>query len=218
MYSMVALQASYSLPRSLFAPAPPPVRTHGLAPVAVDVPDEVLLEAIQNGDERALETLYRRYQRLTYALALRLVGNEGTAEDILQEAFLAVWRRAASYDRERGSVKTWLTGIVHHRAVDRLRANPTVEVVDGFDLLPPSRHLPDIADRAIGNVAGEDVRRALEELPAEQRQAITLAYFAGWTHVEIARHAGVPVGTVKGRMRLGLEKLRRQLAAYGPSH
>ncbi len=173
--------------------------------------DEALLGALPDRLE-AMDALYYRHAGPALGLAVRMLGDLQAAEDVVQDAFVALWRNACRYQPERGTVRSWLMGIVHHRAIDRLRGRAPTADLDDLERLPAGRQLPDVADQALRNVAGEQVRRALGTLPKEQREAIALAYFGGWTHVEIARRAGVPVGTVKGRMRLGLEKLRRQLA------
>jgi RNA polymerase sigma-70 factor (ECF subfamily) len=210
---MAVAEIQPAIPQPYYAAGRPPVHSFDPTPQTFEVPDESLMEALQAGEPEALDLLYRRHGRLAFALALRITGDESAAEDVVQDAFLAVWRHAASYRPERGAVKTWLAGIVHHRAIDRLRGRTPTAALEAVEQLPPGRQLPDVADQALRNVSGERVRRALGALPAEQREVIALAYFGGWTQVEIARRAGVPVGTVKGRMRLGLEKLRRQLAA-----
>jgi RNA polymerase sigma-70 factor (ECF subfamily) len=210
---MAGAEMQPTIPHPYYTAGRPPVHAFDPSPRTLEVPDESLMEALQAREPEALDLLYRRYGRLAFALALRITGDESAAEDVVQDAFLSVWRHAASYQPERGAVKTWLTGIVHHRAIDRVRGRTPTSALEDVELLPAGRQIPDVADQALSNVSGEQVRRALGTLPAEQREVITLAYFGGWTHVEIARRAGVPVGTVKGRMRLGLEKLRRQLAA-----
>ena len=171
--------------------------------------DERLLEAVARSDLRALEALYERHKGAGYSLAYRIVGERGAAEDVLQDAFLAVWRRAQSFRPERGSVRTWLFSVIHHRAIDRLRASAS-----NAALVP----LEEIADRASDQPAvwqqvwrtqrGKEIREALDRLTPEQKKSIELAYFSGYTQSEIADLMGVPLGTVKGRMRNGLLKLR----------
>lgn len=171
--------------------------------------DDALLAAIARQDERAIATLYDRYGGLAYGLAYRILGDRAAAEDVVQEAFLSVWRRAVSFEAARGSARSWLLSIVHHRAIDRLRGTPgrarqdtpldEVEWVVAVD--DPWRDVELTLQR-------EALRRGLDGLPEEQRRAIELAYFGGYTQTEIAGATGVPLGTVKGRIRMGLHKLR----------
>jgi RNA polymerase sigma-70 factor (ECF subfamily) len=143
-----------------------------------------------------------------------MVGNRVTAEDITQEAFLSIWRSRLRYDRARGSVRTWVLGIVHNRGIDALRRSNVHdrrrETLDGVE----ERHeAPERTDvEAARREEARTVRSALETLPEEQRRTLELAYFGGFSHSQIAELLGMPIGTVKGRMRLGLEKLRVQLA------
>jgi RNA polymerase sigma-70 factor (ECF subfamily) len=172
---------------------------------------------VTEGDSAAFAVIYDRHGGVAYSLAYRMCGRAQAAEDVVQEAFLSAWRRASSYDPARGSLRTWLLGIVHHRAVDALRktggdARRRVDI--------PVEELDFDADiRVDGEVIERDrarfVRGAMDELPAEQRKVIELAYFGGFTHTEIADMLGVPIGTVKGRMRLGLSKLRTQFEPMG---
>jgi RNA polymerase sigma-70 factor (ECF subfamily) len=162
--------------------------------------DEDLVPLMARGDARAFEVLYERHGSAAYSLAYRIVGTRGLAEDVTQEAFLSLWRSGARYDPTRGSVRTWTLGIVHHRAIDALRRTTVHERRRADDEAA--------ADRA---ESGErtDVEAAL---PPEQSQVIELAYFGGFTHTEIAGMLEAPVGTVKGRMRLGLKKLHDGLS------
>jgi RNA polymerase sigma-70 factor (ECF subfamily) len=177
-------------------------------------PDEELIAALAQRDLNALEELYDRYNQIAYSLAYRIVGDRGVAEDVTQEAFLSIWRQAASYHREKASARTWLMSIVHHRSIDRLRHAATAGNTVPYDEIPESRaesDKPSIWQQAWSNVRGELVRGALERLPVEQKKSIELAYFSGYTQTEIAELMGVPLGTVKGRMRIGLQKLRTML-------
>ncbi len=175
--------------------------------------DEDVMTLAQEGDPRAFETLYDRHCGAAFSLAYRMVGNRVTAEDISQEAFLSIWRSRLRYRSERGSVRTWVLGIVHHRAIDALRRNFVHERrradAEGFEERQEARELTEV------EVARRDearqVRSAIETLPSEQSRVIELAYFGGFTHSQIAEMLETPIGTVKGRMRLGLEKLRREL-------
>ena len=159
------------------------------------------MSALAERDLSALATLYDRYGRLGYALAYRILGESEAAEDVVQDAFISAWRGAGSYRRERGNPRGWLLSIVHHRAVDVLRRKTA------FRPAP----LEVAEQRAERNVEQQTVRLALQTLPEAQRRTIELAYFGGYTHVELAELMGVPLGTVKGRMRIGLQKMRRAL-------
>jgi RNA polymerase sigma-70 factor (ECF subfamily) len=165
---------------------------------------------VGGGDSAAFEVVYERHGSVAYSLAHRMCGRGQAAEDIVQEAFLSAWRRASSYDAARGSVRTGLLGIVHHRAVDALRRTGS----DGrrrVDVPVEELELDagvSVSAEVIGRDQAGAVRDALGELPPEQSRVIELAYFGGFTHTEIAGMLGVPAGTVKGRMRLGLTKLR----------
>ena len=173
------------------------------------------MQEIRRGDERAFEALYDRHASAAYSLAYRMTGLPGVAQDVVQEAFLSLWRSHARYDQARGSVRTWLLGIVHNRAVDALRRSSPHD----------SRRASDegIAERleaaqrtdveVVQREEAREVQSALEALPAEQGRVIELAYFGGFTHTEIATMLEAPVGTIKGRMRLGLQKLRAQLTS-----
>jgi RNA polymerase sigma-70 factor (ECF subfamily) len=174
--------------------------------------DHVLIEALAGRDLSALSALYDRYGRVSYTLAYRILGEPETAEDVVQDAFLAAWRGAATFRRERGNARSWLLSIVHHRAVDLLRRRTAfrpapLEAADGT---PADA---DTAEEAARNVERGSVRAALETLPEAQRRTIELAYFGGYTQSELADLMGVPLGTVKGRMRIGLQKMRRVLGA-----
>jgi RNA polymerase sigma-70 factor, ECF subfamily len=176
--------------------------------------DEELMQLVQNGDPRAFETIYDRHGGAAFSLAYRMVGARAAAEDIVQEAFLAIWRSRVRYAQERGSVRTWVLGIVHHRAIDGLRRNLVHErrraSAEGIEERHEARERTDV--EAARREEARSVRAALESLPEEQVQVIELAYFGGFTHAQIAEMLKMPIGTVKGRMRLGLEKMRRQLA------
>jgi RNA polymerase sigma-70 factor (ECF subfamily) len=175
--------------------------------------DEELMELVADGDARAFEALYDRHGGAAFSLAYRMVGNRAVAEDVAQEAFLSIWRSRVRYQRERGSVRSWVLGIVHHRGIDALRRNLVHErrraSAEGIE----ERH--EAPERTDVEVARRDeartVRAAIEQLPDQQGQVIQLAYFGGFTHTQIAEMLEMPIGTVKGRMRLGLEKLRRSL-------
>ncbi len=180
--------------------------------------DEELISAICHGSEQAMEIFYQRYYRYAYALAYRLLHESTAAEDIVQEVFLSVWRKAATYQRQHGSVYSWLQAIVHHRAIDRLRSvanrnNQWAPLQVEGEQDPPSPQR-DVWEEAWQKEQSQLIRSALAQLPAEQRDVIELAYFQGYTHTEIATQKQIPLGTVKGRMRLGLQKMKNLLQAH----
>jgi RNA polymerase sigma-70 factor (ECF subfamily) len=172
--------------------------------------DEELVVQMSGADPRAFEVLYDRHAAVAYALARRIMGTPAAAEEVTQEAFLSAWRAAARYDPARASVRTWLLGIVHHRAIDALRRRDRRERGEVGDeriaeqLASERRTEEEVAERE----EADSVRALLAALPAEQRRVIELAYFRGYTQTEIAELIDAPLGTVKGRMRLALEKLR----------
>jgi RNA polymerase sigma-70 factor, ECF subfamily len=178
--------------------------------------DEELMEKVAANDADAFEVVLERHADAAFSLAYRICGRRSLAEDIAQEVFLSLWRSGARYDRARGSVRTWTLGIVHNRAVDALRRSGVHDRRRASDegieetLEAPERTDAQALDRAVSS----EIRGALGELPAEQRRVIELAYFGGFTHVEIASMLDTPVGTVKGRMRLGLQKLRGHLQGW----
>jgi RNA polymerase sigma-70 factor, ECF subfamily len=178
-----------------------------------DLADEELMGLVQGGDPRAFELLYDRHGGAAYSLAYRIVGRQAAAEDVVQEALLSIWRSRLRYDQTRGSVRTWILGIVHNRAIDGLRRNSVHDRRRESLELVEERF--EAGERTEVEVARREeartVRGALEALPSHQRRTVELAYFGGFTHTEIAQMLKEPVGTVKGRMRLGLEKMRRQL-------
>jgi RNA polymerase sigma-70 factor (ECF subfamily) len=176
--------------------------------------DEDLMPLVDRREPTAFEILFDRHGGAAYSLAYRIVGDRAKAEDVTQEAFLSLWRSGDRYDRARGSVRTWLLGIVRNRAIDVLRRDvhiaPSVSYEDELAVVEPSR--ADTGVEALRREAARQVRGALSVLPADQMRVIELAYFGGLTHSEIAEMLGMPLGTVKGRMRLGMEKIRTQLA------
>jgi RNA polymerase sigma-70 factor (ECF subfamily) len=178
--------------------------------------DEELMERVAGNDADAFEVVLERHADAAFSLAYRICGRRSLAEDIAQEAFLSVWRSGGRYDRARGSVRTWTLGIVHNRAVDALRRTGVHERRRASDEgIEETIEAPERTDsQAFDNAVSEEIRGALGELPAEQRRVIELAYFGGFTHLEIASMLDTPVGTVKGRMRLGLNKLRGHLQGW----
>jgi RNA polymerase sigma-70 factor (ECF subfamily) len=175
--------------------------------------DDDLMQLVRSGDARAFEVIYDRHAAAAFSLAYRIAGTRPAAEEVTQEAFLALWRSGARYDRTRGSVRTWILAIVHHRAVDALRRGAghdrrRAELEGVEDRLEAPERTPAEAAR---NQEAVVVRAAMQSLPSDQSRVIQLAYFGGYTHTEIAELLQAPVGTVKGRMRLGLQKLRGEL-------
>jgi RNA polymerase sigma-70 factor (ECF subfamily) len=177
--------------------------------------DEELMPLIGEKDPDAFEVFYDRHGGVAYSLAYRIVGERGAAEDVTQEAFISIWRSGARYDAARGSVRTWMLGIVRNRAIDFLRSKAGRAPKLDFDDDSILEHRPaseQTESEALQRETAQEVRGALDELPGEQAKVIQLAYFGGFSHSEIAGMLGVPLGTVKGRMRLGLEKIRGELA------
>ena len=184
-----------------------------------DLSDEALLNAIANGAVWAMESLYQRYSRILYSLAYRLVADHQVAEDLLQDAFLAIWRRSTSYSPQTGAARSWLISILHHRAIDhlrRVRRRSTLQDAPLEELeLDETTAFPDVWEDVWRSVKSSQVRAALMKIPAEQRLVIELAYFQGWTHTEIAEGVQIPLGTVKARLRLGLIHLKHALEQVG---
>jgi RNA polymerase sigma factor (sigma-70 family) len=182
------------------------------APSPVDEADRAVLVRIADGELAALEDLYDRYKTMAYSIAYRITNDATLAEDVVQDAFLGAWRNAARYIEARGSVKTWLLSIVHHRAIDAIRRRrPTTELPEVETALPLALTLPDVWAEVSASLDAETVRSALQALSGVQREALELAYFGGLTQGEIAERTGAPLGTVKSRMRLGLLAMRRTL-------
>lgn len=160
--------------------------------------------------------LYDRHNRASYSLAYRMMGERQAAEDLVQEVFLRVWRSTGSYRAERGSVRTWILSIVHHRGVDQLRSTSSRRrTQDKVEASAQTSQPSEAFSEAWRNSQREQVRQALDTLPAEQLNILELAYFSGYTHVEIAELLDLPLGTVKGRMRLGLKKIRDYFHSRG---
>jgi RNA polymerase sigma-70 factor, ECF subfamily len=181
--------------------------------------DEELMSLVERGRADAFEIIYDRHSAAAFSLAYRICGARAAAEDSIQEAFLSIWRGGGRYQRDRGSVRTWLLGIVHHRSIDSLRRNLVHDRRragdEGIEERFASRELTDV--EAARRDEARKVRAALDELPPDQCRVIELAYFGGFTHTEIAAMLETPIGTVKGRMRLGLEKMRTRLDLLGVS-
>jgi RNA polymerase sigma-70 factor, ECF subfamily len=185
--------------------------------VAADIrnlADEEVMQLVGEGDPRAFELLYDRHGAAAFSLAYRMVGDRVAAEDISQEAFLSIWRSRMRYDSARGSVRTWVLGIVHNRAIDALRRGSVHERRrEEFEGVEERHESPERTDvEAARREEARSVRSALDTLPVDQRRTIELAYFGGFSHSQIAELLDEPIGTIKGRMRLGLGKLRDQLS------
>src|SRR5215207_3490406 len=170
-----------------------------------DAADRAVLVRLADGELDALEELYDRYKTMAYSIAYRITNDASLAEDVVQDAFLGAWRNAARYIEGRGSVKTWLLAIVHHRAVDAVRRRrPTTELPEREDVPPPALRLPDVWEDVSASLDRDEIAAAMTTLSPVQREAIELAYWGGLTQQEIAERTGAPLGTVKSRVRLGL--------------
>lgn len=181
-----------------------------------DRTDRETMERLASGDLGALDRLYEHYGAMSYSIAYRITRDSSAAEDVVQEAFLGVWRNAARYADARGTVRTWLLSIVHHRAIDAIRRRrPTTELPETEAGLPTNLTMPDTWTEVAAGLDRLTVQAALARLSDVQREAIELAYFAGLTQTEIAERTGAPLGTVKGRLRLGLDALRAAMLAMG---
>lgn len=182
------------------------------------VTDATLLERIVQRRADSLEELYDRFGRPAYSLARRICVDETLAEDVVQEVFLVVWRDPGRFDPTRGSVSTWLLTLVHHRSVDAVRREVTRRKRsvpgggEGEEWNVPTG--PGADEAAIGGIMAGKVREALAKLPTDQREALALAYFGGYTQREVASLTGVALGTVKSRMFAGVRKLRSLLGPH----
>jgi RNA polymerase sigma-70 factor (ECF subfamily) len=176
--------------------------------------DEDLISLVGSGDARAFAAFYDRHSRAAYGIAYRLMNERQAAEDLTQDAFLKVWRSAGGYRPERGSVRTWILSIVRNRSIDQIRSLASRRrIQDRVERAAPTSQPSEAFAEAWRGYRRKRVGEALGTLPPEQREVITLAHLHGRTHKEIAQRLGLPLGTVKGRMRLGLKKLggRREL-------
>ena len=179
---------------------------------STDDADRAVLALVTAGQLEALQDLYDRYKTMAYSIAFRITSDAALAEDVVQEAFLGVWRNAGRYVESRGSVKTWMLSIVHHRAVDAVRRRrPTTDLPEREDVPPPALTLPDVWQDVSAGLDREEIAVAMATLSDVQREAIELAYWGGLTQQEISERTGTPLGTVKSRVRLGLLSLRRAL-------
>jgi RNA polymerase sigma-70 factor (ECF subfamily) len=171
--------------------------------------DENLIFFVGQGDAEAFTTLYERHSHAAFSLAYRVMGERQAAEDLAQDAFLKLWCSAKSYRPERGSVRTWLLSIVRNCGIDQIRSQASRRrTQDKIEASAPRSQPSEAFAETWRNSQRDQVREALDALPPEQLKILELAYFSGYTHVEIAELLGVPLGTVKGRMRLGLKKIR----------
>jgi RNA polymerase sigma-70 factor (ECF subfamily) len=182
--------------------------------------DQALLARVAAGDSRALDTLYNRYARVVYSAALRILGSAELAEEVVQETFWRVWRRSGTFQSERGQVSSWILGIAHNLAIDELRRqrarpSPVYDQEDRPVLRDMEDSRVDVAGAALDQEQRQLISAALSQIPSEQREAIELAYFSGLSQSEIAAQLQNPLGTVKTRIRLGLQKLRDILSAQG---
>jgi RNA polymerase sigma-70 factor (ECF subfamily) len=182
-----------------------------------ELADEDLMQLVRQGEAMAFELIYERHCSAAFSLAYRMTGKRSIAEDVVQEAFLSLWRSGARYDRTRGSVRTWTLGIVHNRAIDALRRGIVHDRRRASDEGIEERfEAPENTEvEAARRDESREIRAAMSGLPREQSQVIELAYFGGFTHTEIATMLGAPIGTIKGRMRLGLAKMRLALGDPG---
>ena len=184
-----------------------------------ELSDEFLIEAIAGGAMWALERLCHRYRGRFYALAYRMTADKMVAEELVQDAFLAVWQSATSYARPAGPIRSWLFSIIYHHAVDYLRSvrrRSTLQQVKWHEVEAYERFaISDVWEEAWSSAQIAELHACLDRLPINQRTVIKLAYFEGWTHTEIAQRCQIPIGTVKARIRLGVRHLRKALEHDG---
>lgn len=185
------------------------------APPLHRLPDEMLMSLMARGDAQAFAVLYRRHRQMALATAIQMCARAAIAEEVVQEAFLSFWRSRASFDRKRGSVRTWVLGIVRNRAIDTLRHGVGREMATTSDHgIAELLEADELTERdAAQRERSRALRAALDGLPPEQSRVIALAFYGGYSHSEIATMLDTPVGTVKGRMRLGLRKMAVSVAA-----
>lgn len=177
--------------------------------------DAELLSRIRAGDRTAVDDLYERFRRPAFALARRILVDESLAEDVVQEVFLSVWRDPSAYDRARGSLSSWLLSVVHHKAVDAVRREESQRrrqnLAEEDFALDEAGAVRDVEEEAWTRVVADQVRSALQTLSQPQREALTLAYYGGYTQREVAALTGTPLGTVKTRMLVGMRRLKAEL-------
>jgi RNA polymerase sigma-70 factor, ECF subfamily len=171
--------------------------------------DEDLISMVEAADAEAFATLYDRHSRAAFSLAYRMMGERQASEDLVQDAFLKVWQGASGYRADRGSVRTWILSIVHNRGIDQIRSQASRRrTQEKIEASAPRSQPSEAFAQTWRNSQRDQVREALNTVPPEQLKILELAYFSGYTHVEISDLLGLPLGTVKGRMRLGLKKIR----------
>jgi RNA polymerase sigma-70 factor (ECF subfamily) len=180
----------------------------------IAITDETLMLRVRDRDADALALLYDRHHRAAYSLAYRVLNDAGHAEDVVQESFLAVWRYAGRFEPSRGQLRAWLLTIVRRRAINHLRGKLSPGQLAELDERQPDLQQPEVWQQAYDAIRQTDIQAALQQLPQEQRLAIELAFFNGLSHSEIAARLGVPLGTVKSRIRLAFRKLRAVLEQY----
>jgi len=199
-----------------FSPEGPRVRPAGARRANLrELADEELMHRVRGGEARAFEVIFDRHGGASFSLAYRMCGRRALAEEVVQEAFLSLWRGSAGYDRLRGSVRSWVLAAVRHRAIDALRRGAAVESdrADAEELIQGIAGSERTESEVIRREEATELQGALGELPSDQRRVIELAYFGGFTHTEIADMLELPIGTVKGRMRLGLTKMRLAMSS-----
>ena len=183
-----------------------------------DLGDDQLITLVAHGEKEALEALYDRYGAAVYSMARYMLGDGQLAEEVTQEIFVKVWLKAGSYDSRRGKARTWLMSIAHHRSVDEIRSRKrdfqATESVPHELLDLHASQRPSTEEEVHRNLSREEVIAALATLPMEQRKVIVMAYFEGYSQSEIAQRLAQPLGTVKTRTRLGMQKLRAVLRYY----
>jgi RNA polymerase sigma-70 factor (ECF subfamily) len=181
--------------------------------VVEDLSDLELVERIRKRDEAALGTLYDRYGTLLFTVSLRIVGDRESAEEITQESFLKIWQRPDLFDDSRGGLRTWLVSITRNRSVDLLRSKQSPRRPEtALENVEQQLSTPDTWEEVSRGLTAQRVRAAVGELPPDQRRVVELAFFGGYRHTEIAQIAGIPEGTVKSRLRLALDKIRKAMA------
>ena len=188
-----------------------------MQPEEAQIDDVALLKAIAGKDDKAVSQLYDRYRVVLFGLLVKILNNREEAEDVLQEVFLQVWRRAGDYDANRGRPFTWLVTLARSRAIDRLRSVASRERVVAASSRDPIEETSDAIADAVRSEQRGIVTSALSQLPEEQQRPLVLAYFDGLTQSEIADRLGAPLGTVKTRMRTGMLKLREVLGGKSQS-
>ncbi len=190
-----------------------PTRSHSRTPVDyAALKDEEVLAYLENGEGWAMAVLYDRYARLVFSLAYKILNDRGASEEVVQEVFVKVWRRAGEYQADKGKFSAWLGGITHHHAIDELRrrrSRPSPQESEETEEAVDSAPAP--LETALANQESRRIRDALQAIPADQRRPIEMAYFEGYTQQEIAERLGAPLGTIKTRIRLGMDKLKTLL-------